>query len=158
MSTSASNFMTRRGKLNAMRANRTTGVESLSAVPELRRNSANNQCRSNEVDGILFQNGAHGKAESNVCERNKDSGISVIGSGAAPELANNQCRSNANAGIYFDSGSNGKAESNTCEGNASSGIIVNASFPCLSGNRLLNNAQYGLVYDRVLKANFSRQE
>jgi hypothetical protein len=58
-------------------------VSGSGAAPEL----ANNQCRSNEVDGILFQNGAHSKAESNVCERNKVSGISVIGSGTSPKLA-----------------------------------------------------------------------
>ena len=55
---------------------------------------------------------------------------------------------------YFDSGSTGKAESNICEANASSGIIINASSPYLSGNRLLNNAQYGLVYDKSSKATF----
>ncbi len=79
------------------------------------RTRAKNQCRGNEVDGILSQNGAHSKVEGNVCEQNKNSGISVIGSGVAPELANNQCRSNGNAGIYFDSGSSGRAENNTCE-------------------------------------------
>ena len=137
---------------NACEKNLWSGIDvsGSGAAPEL----SNNQCRNNEVDGILFQNGAHGKAESNLCERNKDSGISVIGSGAAPELANNQCRSNAFAGIYFESGSNGKAESNTCDGNATSGIIVNASSPYLSGNRLLNNAQYGLVYGRASKPTF----
>jgi parallel beta-helix repeat protein len=89
-----------------------------------------------------------------VCELNKDSGISVIGSGAAPELANNQCRGNAYAGIYFESGSDGKAESNICEGNATSGIIINASSPYLNANRLLNNAQYGLVYGKSSKPTF----
>jgi parallel beta-helix repeat protein len=141
-----------RAERNACEQNRWSGigVSGSGAAPEL----LNNQCRGNEVYGILFQNGAHSKAESNVCEQNRNSGISVIGSGAAPELAKNQCRSNANAGIYFDSGSNGKAESNTCERNASSGIIINASSPYLSANRLLNNAQYGLVYGKSSKPTF----
>ena len=141
-----------RAERNACEQNHWSGiaVSGSDAAPEL----AKNQCRSNEVDGILFQNSAHGKAESNVCGLNKDSGISVIGSGAAPELANNQCRSNAYAGIYFESGSDGKAESNICEGNATSGIIINASSPYLSANRLLNNAQYGLVYGKSSKLTF----
>jgi len=141
-----------RAERNACEQNHWSGIAvgGSDAAPEL----ASNQCRSNEVDGILFQNGAHGKTEGNVCERNKDSGISVIGSGAAPEMANNQCRSNAYAGIYFESGSNGKAESNICEGNATSGIIINASSPYLSANRLLNNAQYGLVYGKSSKPTF----
>jgi parallel beta-helix repeat protein len=120
------------------------------AAPEL----ANNQCRSNEVDGILFQNGARGKADGNLCESNKASGISVVGFGTSPELANNQCRSNAKAGIYFDSGANGRAERNICEGNASSGIIISASAPYLSANKLGNNAQYGLVYGKSSKPTF----
>jgi parallel beta-helix repeat protein len=141
-----------RAERNACEQNHWSGiaVSGSGTAPEL----ANNQCRNNGVDGIVFQNGAHGKAESNVCERNKHSGISVIGSGTSPELTNNQCRSNANAGIYFDSGSTGKAESNICEGNASSGIIINASSPYLSANRLLNNAQYGLVYGKSSKPTF----
>lgn len=126
------------------------GVSGSGAAPAL----TSNQCRGNEAYGLLFQNGAHSKAESNVCERNKNSGISVIGSGTAPELANNQCHGNQNAGIYFDSGSTGKAEGNLCEGNASSGIIINASSPYLSANRLLNNAQYGLVYGKSSKPTF----
>jgi parallel beta-helix repeat protein len=141
-----------RAERNACEQNHWSGiaVSGSGAAPEL----TNNQCRSNEVDGIVFQNRAHSKAESNVCERNKDSGISVIGSGTSPELANNQCRSNANAGIYFDSGSKGRAETNICEGNGSSGIIINASCPYLSANRLGNNAQYGLVYDKSSKPTF----
>jgi parallel beta-helix repeat protein len=141
-----------RAERNACEQNHWSGiaVSGSEAAPEL----ANNQCRSNEVDGILFQNSAHGKAESNVCELNKDSGISVIGSGVAPELANNECRSNAYAGIYFESGAGGKVESNICEGNATSGIIINASSPYLSANRLLNNAQYGLVYGKSSKPTF----
>ncbi len=137
---------------NVCEQNRWSGiaVSGSGAAPEL----ANNQCRGNEVDGILFQNGAHGKAESNVCEQNKNSGISVIGARAAPELANNQCYNNANAGIYFDSGANGKADSNTCEGNAASGIIINGSSPFLSANKLLNNAQYGLLYGKTSKPTF----
>ena len=31
----------------------------------------NNQCRRNEVTGILFKQEAQGKAENNVCEQNK---------------------------------------------------------------------------------------
>ena len=141
-----------RAERNACEQNHWSGiaVSGSRAAPEL----ANNQCRVNEVDGILFQNGAHSKAESNLCESNKDSGISVIGSGTSPELTNNQCRGNANAGIYFDSGSNGRAEKNICEGNARSGIIINASSPYLSANRLGDNAQYGLVYDKSSKPTF----
>jgi parallel beta-helix repeat protein len=141
-----------RAEGNACEQNQWSGiaVSGSGAAPEL----VNNQCRVNGVDGILFQNGAHSKAESNVCESNKDSGISVIGSGTSPELVNNQCRSNANAGIYFDSGANGRAEKNICEGNARSGIIINASSPYLSANRLGDNAQYGLVYDKSSKPTF----
>ena len=93
--------MMRKGKAesNVCEQNHWSGiaVSGSGAAPEL----ANNQCRGNEVYGILFQNGAHSKAESNLCEQNKNSGISVIGAGAAPELANNQCRSNAKAGNLF---------------------------------------------------------
>ncbi len=120
------------------------------AAPEL----TSNQCRNNKVDGILFQNGAHGKADRNLCESNQASGISVIGSGTSPALAENECRSNVRAGIYFDSGANGRAERNICEGNASSGIIINGASPYLSANRLGNNAQYGLVYGKSSKPTF----
>jgi parallel beta-helix repeat protein len=141
-----------RAESNVCEQNRWSGmvVSGSGAAPAL----ASNQCRGNDVYGILFQNGAHSKAESNMCERNKNSGIAVIGSATAPELANNQCRSNENAGIYFDSGSTGKAEGNLCEGNASSGIMINASSPYLSANRLLNNAQYGLIYGKSSKPTF----
>lgn len=114
----------------------------------------NNECRRNEQNGIGFWNGAQGKAEGNICEENADQGILVAGPKTAPQITNTQSRGNRKAGIYFSSGASGRAQQNLCGNNAWSGIVVNASSPFLSGNRLEENAEYGIMYGPPAKPIF----
>jgi hypothetical protein len=114
----------------------------------------NNECRRNEQNGIGFWNGARGKADGNICEENADQGILVTGPKTAPQITNTQSRGNRKAGIYFSSGASGRAQQNLCGNNAWSGIVVNASSPFLSGNRLEENAEYGIMYGPPAKPLF----
>ena len=97
-------------------------VNDSGTLPKL----VNNQCRGNELTGILFKQGAQGKAESNLCEQNKQDGILVSDSGTLPELVNNQCSGNEHFGIEFYD-AQGRAERNGCEQNHWSGITVGGS-------------------------------
>jgi parallel beta-helix repeat protein len=116
-----------------------------------------NQCRNNKHHGIDFQNGAGGKADNNICEQNELNGITVDGSGTNPELVSNQCRNNKYHGICFQKGAGGVASGNICQGNKWSGIAILASSPLVSGNQLLQNAQWGLIYGNGAKPRFDRK-
>jgi parallel beta-helix repeat protein len=108
-----------------------------------------NQARSNKTHGIYFGKGAHGTADENVCEQNDQCGIAVFDPLTAPDLTRNQCRSNKLHGIFFSFGAPGRAIENVCEVNNDSGIAIRGANPFLSGNTLIRNSHYGLVYDKA---------
>jgi parallel beta-helix repeat protein len=113
-----------------------------------------NQSRSNKTHGIYFGKGAHGTAEENVCEQNDQCGIAAFDPLTAPDLTRNQCRSNKLHGIFFSFGAPGRAIENVCEANTDSGIAVRGANPFLSGNTLIRNSRYGLVYDKSSRPTF----
>jgi parallel beta-helix repeat protein len=118
---------------------------------------AENQCRHNGEAGIVFREGAQGKASANVCEQNTGHGILVIGPDTEPVLLNNQCRKNRAAGIYLTRGAKGKIENNICDQNSWCGIMVIASAPHLSANELTRNLQCGLAYDAKSKLSLGKR-
>src|SRR4249920_467894 len=97
---------------------------------------------------MLIKQGAQGKAKNNLCEQNKQDGITVSDSGTSAELLNNQCRGNEHFGIEFYD-AQGKAESNVCEQNKNSGISVIGAraAPELANNQCHNNANAGIYFD-----------
>jgi hypothetical protein len=118
-----------------------SGAESAPTLVE-------NQCRLSVFSGILFEDGAQGTAENNVCEQNRADGIWVVGPGTAPNLTNNECRSNKREGIFFLRGARGKAEQNVCEGNDECGIGVfdPGTAPELIKNQCRSNRLHGIFF------------
>ena len=109
-----------------------------------------NRSRSNRGVGILFQDGAQGKASQNVCERNEESGILASGAGTTPELTENHCCGNHRGGIMFSDGAQGISSRNLCEQNLEHGILVAGSntAPLLLSNRCRNNQAAGIYFMR----------
>lgn len=107
-----------------------------------------NQCRLSVFSGILFEDGAQGTAENNVCEQNQADGIWVVGPGTAPNLTKNECRSNKREGIFFFRGARGKAEQNVCEENDECGIGVfdPGTAPELTKNQCRSNRLHGIFF------------
>jgi parallel beta-helix repeat protein len=107
-----------------------------------------NQCRLNAYSGILFEDGAEGTAENNICEQNQADGIWVVGPGSAPNLTNNVCRSNKREGIFFVRGAHGRAEQNVCEQNDECGIGVfePGTAPELVKNQCRSNRLHGIFF------------
>jgi parallel beta-helix repeat protein len=107
-----------------------------------------NRCSSNKYVGILFKDGARGKAINNVCEENGRHGIAVEGAGTGPELERNECRRNQRCGIAFFGRGGGKAEQNSCEDNAWSGVVIENSGtnPELLSNRCRSNKKAGIYF------------
>jgi parallel beta-helix repeat protein len=125
-------------------------VSGTGTDPEL----TSNQCRANSYFGIQFSNGSQGKADQNLCEKNLYSGMALFGTGTNPVLTGNQCRANSYDGILFSDGSQGKATGNICEKNDKNGLRLTNASPFLSGNQLIQNGEYGLLYDGASKPSF----
>jgi parallel beta-helix repeat protein len=109
---------------------------------------SDNRCKSSKYSGILFKDGARGKAINNVCDENGHHGIAVEGAGTEPELERNECRRNQRCGIAFVEGGGGKAEQNSCEDNtwAGIGIANSGSNPELLSNRCRSNRKAGIYF------------
>jgi hypothetical protein len=107
-----------------------------------------NQCRLSVFSGILFEDGAQGTVENNICEQNQADGIWVLGPGTAPNLINNECRSNKREGILFFRGAGGKAEQNLCEQNDECGIgaFDPGTAPELIKNQCRSNRLHGIFF------------
>jgi len=107
-----------------------------------------NQCRLSVFSGILFEDGAQGTVENNICEQNQADGIWVLGPGTAPNLINNECRSNKREGILFFRGAGGKAEQNLCEQNDECGIgaFDPRTAPELIKNQCRSNRLHGIFF------------
>jgi Protein kinase domain/Right handed beta helix region len=107
-----------------------------------------NQCNLSVFSGILFEDGAQGTAENNVCEQNRADGIWVVGPGTAPNLTSNQCRSNKREGIFFLRGARGRAEQNVCEQNIECGIgaFDPGTAPELVRNQCRSNRLHGIFF------------
>jgi parallel beta-helix repeat protein len=130
---------------NTCRANYKDGICFTSRA---KATAQNNVCIDNDWRGIMFENGASGRAEGNVCEGNAFPGILVYESGTIVTLRNNICRRNYPSGIVFSNGAAGKAEINICEDNPWSGIAVRGkgSDPNIAGNRCNDNGVWGIIY------------
>jgi parallel beta-helix repeat protein len=109
-----------------------------------------NQSRSNRGAGIVFQDGAQGKAAQNICEQNEESGILASGAGTTPELTENRCRGNHRSGIMFSDGAQGISSRNLCEQNFEHGILVTGSntAPLLLSNQCRDNQAAGIYFMR----------
>jgi parallel beta-helix repeat protein len=107
-----------------------------------------NQCRLNGEAGIVFGNGAQGKASQNICAQNEGYGILISGSGTTPELAGNQCRENRRHGIVFRDSSQGISSHNACEQNLEHGILVigSGTAPLLLSNECRKNQGAGIYF------------
>jgi parallel beta-helix repeat protein len=120
-------------------------IYGASSAPKL----TGNRCDSNNLNGILFSEGAQGEAAQNICEKNKGNGIALLGSGTNPVLSGNQCRTNLYSGILIDEGAQGKVDLNICEQNGSNGIIATGAGtnPVLTGNQCRGHTSYfGIVF------------
>jgi hypothetical protein len=107
-----------------------------------------NQCSLSVFSGILFEDGAQGTAENNICEQNQADGIWVVGPGTAPNLTTNECRSNKREGIFFLRGARGRAEQNVCEQNVECGIgaFDPGTAPELVRNQCRSNRLHGIFF------------
>ncbi len=107
-----------------------------------------NQCNLSVFSGILFEDGAQGTAENNICEQNQADGIWVVGPGTAPNLTSNECRSNKREGIFFLRGARGRAEQNVCEQNVECGIgaFDPGTAPELVRNQCRSNRLHGIFF------------
>lgn len=107
-----------------------------------------NQCSLSVFSGILFEDGAQGTAENNICEQNQADGIWVVGPGTAPNLTSNECRSNKREGIFFLRGARGRAEQNVCEQNVECGIgaFDPGTAPELVRNQCRSNRLHGIFF------------
>jgi hypothetical protein len=107
-----------------------------------------NQCSLSVFSGILFEDGAQGTAENNICEQNRADGIWVVGPGTAPNLTSNECRSNKREGIFFLRGARGRAEQNICEQNVECGIgaFDPGTAPELVRNQCRSNRLHGIFF------------
>jgi len=107
-----------------------------------------NQCNLSVFSGILFEDGAQGTAENNICEQNQADGIWVVGPGTAPNLTTNECRSNKREGIFFLRGARGRAEQNVCEQNVECGIgaFDPGTAPELVRNQCRSNRLHGIFF------------
>jgi parallel beta-helix repeat protein len=107
-----------------------------------------NQCSLNVFSGILFEDGAQGTAENNICEQNRADGIWVVGPGTSPNLTSNECRSNKREGIFFLRGARGRAEQNVCEQNVECGIgaFDPGTAPELVRNQCRSNRLHGIFF------------
>jgi serine/threonine protein kinase len=122
------------------------GVYGIRSSPVL----IGNQSRSNHGAGILFQDGAQGRATQNLCEQNEESGILASGAGTTPELTENRCRSNHRGGIMFSEGAQGISSRNLCEQNFEHGILVTGSntAPLLLSNQCRDNQAAEIYFMR----------
>jgi parallel beta-helix repeat protein len=109
-----------------------------------------NQSHSNRGAGIVFQDGAQGKAAQNICEQNEESGILAKGAGTTPELTENRCRGNHRGGIMFSDGAQGISSRNLCERNLEHGILITGSntAPLLLSNQCRDNQAAGIYFMR----------
>jgi parallel beta-helix repeat protein len=108
----------------------------------------NNQCSGSPMEGILFDYGARGTAQGNVCEDNGENGIAAFEAGTNPTIKGNRCRANTLNGIYFGNGAGGSAEDNVCEKNANSGLMASgaATNAKLKGNQCRSNTLDGIYF------------
>jgi parallel beta-helix repeat protein len=102
-----------------------------------------NQCRSNQLNGICFASSSHGTVRDNICEENGRDGIDVLN--AYADLENNRCTNNKEDGIYFWGG-NSKASGNVCKENLNYGIQVNGATVELTENECSLNQFSGIFY------------
>jgi parallel beta-helix repeat protein len=80
-----------------------------------------NKCVENAISGISFSESATGIAESSICCRNKEFGISVFDHSKV-HLTNNHCEENEFAGISLSESSTGTVNNNTCSRNKWEGL------------------------------------